>query len=185
MRNIPHQSQGMTFIEVIVALFIIVTGILGAAAMQATAKKGSFDAMQRSLASALAQDIIERMRSNAATLDTLESYEGDYGATVLSAPDLRCFSPSTLCDSTEMKANDVYEWAQLIRGAESTIGTTNTGGLVNARGCISHTDFSVTVVVSWEGKTEISDASDSDKGYEGCGIDNDKRRQVLVEAFIY
>ena len=60
-------QKGMTFIEVLVALLILVTGILGAVAMQATAKKGSFDAMQRSVASALAQDILERMRSNDST----------------------------------------------------------------------------------------------------------------------
>ena len=54
----------MTFIEVLIALVILIMGILGAVAMQATAKKGSFDAMQRSVASALAQDIIERMRGN-------------------------------------------------------------------------------------------------------------------------
>ena len=68
------QQCGMTFIEVLIALVIMVTGILGAVAMQATAKKGSFDAMQRALASALAQDIIERMRSNDAT--TLANYAG-------------------------------------------------------------------------------------------------------------
>ena len=66
--NRSAKQKGMTFIEVLIALVIMVTGILGAVAMQATAKKGSFDAMQRSLASSLAQDIIERMRSNNATL---------------------------------------------------------------------------------------------------------------------
>lgn len=181
MRSSLQYSQGMTFIEVLVALFIIVTGILGAAAMQATAKKGSFDAMQRSLASALAQDIIERMRSNEASTDILERYEGKYGATALSAPDPRCLSSTTLCSATQMVTNDLYEWTQLIRGAEATIGTTNTGGLVNARGCITHAEFAVTVVVSWEGKTDIKDsAKQSD-----CGTSDGKRRQVLVEAFIY
>lgn len=181
MFSSPRQAQGMTFIEVLVALFIIVTGILGAAAMQASAKKGSFDAMQRSLASALTQDIIERMRSNSASLDVLESYEGKYGEEALSVPDVRCLSSVTLCNSAQMVTNDLYEWTQLIRGAESTVGTGNTGGLVNARGCILHTNFAVTVVVSWEGKTAINDSAKQG----GCGASSDKRRQVLVEAFIY
>lgn len=72
-----HKSQkGMTLIEVLVALVILVTGIFGAVAMQASAKKGSFDAMQRSVASALAQDIIERMRSNDSDVLILENYQG-------------------------------------------------------------------------------------------------------------
>ena len=58
----PRKHQGMTLIEVMVALIILVLGILGAVGMQATAKQGSFDAMQRSIASSLAQDIVERMR---------------------------------------------------------------------------------------------------------------------------
>lgn len=181
MFNSPSKAQGMTFIEVLVATFIIVTGILGAALMQATAKKGSFDAMQRSLASALGQDIIERMRSNDASTTTLESYEGSYGATELSVPDTRCLSSTTLCNSVQMATNDLYEWSQLLRGAESSIGENNTGGLINARGCISHTNNAVTVVVSWEGQTQIKDA---DKQSD-CGSSNAKRRQILVEAFIY
>ena len=73
VRKIQRQN-GMTFIEVIIAMVILVVGILGAVAMQASAKKGSFDAMQRSIASALAQDILERMRSNNA--GALNLYNG-------------------------------------------------------------------------------------------------------------
>ena len=73
------KQQGMTLIEVLVALFVLVTGVLGAIALQTNAKQGSFDAMQRSLASALAQDIIERIRSNNADAVILEGYEGIYG----------------------------------------------------------------------------------------------------------
>ena len=181
MFSSPEHSKGMTFIEVLVATFIIVTGILGAALMQATAKKGSFDAMQRSLASALGQDIIERMRSNDASTITLESYEGSYGATALSEPDTRCLSAASLCNSTQMASNDLYEWSQLLRGAEATLGESNIGGLINARGCIAHNENAVTVVVSWEGKTEIKDAEKQ----SACGSSNTKRRQILVEAFIY
>ena len=82
-------KNGFTFIEVLIAMFILVTGILGAVAMQATAKKASFDAMQRSLASALAKDVIERMRSNKASL--LAGYAGsDYGETLKHVQNRRC-----------------------------------------------------------------------------------------------
>jgi type IV pilus assembly protein PilV len=66
----------MSFIEVLIALVILVTGILGAVAMQATAKKGSLDALQRSIASALTQDILERMRSN--DVNELNNYANTY-----------------------------------------------------------------------------------------------------------
>ncbi|MFB1015737.1 MAG: hypothetical protein QMC51_08795 [Alteromonadaceae bacterium] len=44
--------------------------------MQATAKKGSLDALQRSIASALTQDILERMRSN--DVNELNNYANTY-----------------------------------------------------------------------------------------------------------
>ena len=177
----PKQSlnKGMTFIEVLVAVFILVTGILGAVAMQASAKKGSFDAMQRSVASALAQDIIERMRSNDAM--ALDGYTAsDYGATLDSLPAKRCNTLAGVCSAAEMVINDKYEWEMSLIGADVVNNGNNIAGLTGVKGCISHVANAVTVVVSWEGRTEISDA----KKYN-CGEANAKRRQVIVKAFIY
>lgn len=174
----PKLNKGLTFIEVLVAVFILVTGILGAVAMQASAKKGSFDAMQRSVASALAQDIIERMRSNDST--ALASYAGtDYGETLNDVPDKRCTSVAGICSAVEMVINDQYEWESSLMGANVVNDGNNLAGLVGVRGCISHNLNAVTVVISWEGRTEIADAKKST-----CGTAGSKRRQVIVEAFI-
>ena len=177
-------SQGMTFIEVLVALFIMITGILGAVAMQATVKKGSFDAMQRSLASALAQDIIERMRGNDPS--SLDSYQGVYGNKNLSAPSVRCNSVTTLCTPAQMVTNDLYEWEQNLQGANVQAAGNNAGGLIAALGCISHSANSVTVVVTWQGREATSDgASNNSSVAQSCGSSSNKRRQVVVNGFIY
>jgi type IV pilus assembly protein PilV len=171
-------QKGMTFIEVLVALVILVTGILGAVAMQATAKKGSFDAMQRSVASALAQDILERMRSNDST--ALSGYaRTDYGVKLDDTPSKRCNSVANVCTPAEMLTNDMYEWEMALMGADVKNGTANIAGLIGSRACISHVLNAVTVVVSWEGRTEISDSEKN-----SCGTAGSKRRQVIVEAFI-
>ncbi|GAA5138689.1 type IV pilus modification protein PilV [Thalassotalea piscium] len=174
------QQNGMTFIEVLIALVIMVTGILGAVAMQATAKKGSFDAMQRALASGLAQDILERMRSNDAT--TLASYAGtDYGAALNAVPASRCSSPATICTAAEMVTNDQYEWELALMGADVLQGTKKVGGLTGARGCITVASINqVTVTISWQGRTNITDSSTGT-----CGTSGKKRRQITIEAFIY
>lgn len=182
--------KGMTFIEVLIALFIMVTGILGAVAVQASAKKGSFDAMQRSLASALAQDILERMRSNDNQAATLELYDGVYGAAALAAPPIRCNSPANLCTDAQRATNDLYEWVQLLRGADATFAnagaTNNAGGLLNASGCITHANNIVTVVVSWQGRIESSDGASSNSNLaQQCGTSNNKRRQIVVNGFVY
>ena len=188
----PSQAQqrGMSFIEVLVALVILVTGIFGAVAMQAAAKKGSFDAMQRSLASSLAQDIIERMRSNDSSVNNtpstnvLANYKGDnYGALGLSAPSPRCNSIANLCSSVERVANDRYEWEQALIGADVKNGSANVGGLVDARGCIAVNGNAVTVAVSWLGRTDIADGAAGD--VIECGTSGDARRQILIQAFIF
>jgi len=172
---------GITFIEVLVALFILITGILGAVAMQASAKKASFDAMQRSLASALAQDIIERMRGS--DIDLLSSYiASDYGVTLDSVPSKQCNSVADPCTAAQMVINDKYEWELALMGADVLRGVSKTkaGGLVAARGCIAQNLNAVTVVISWQGRTNISDS----KKYDACGTAGTKRRQIVVEAFI-
>lgn len=179
-------NVGMTLIEVLVALVILVTGILGAVVMQASAKKGSFDAMQRSVASALAQDIIERMRSNSADLVTLESYEGTYGAAANSVPSTRCNSSAAVCTPAQIVTNDLYEWELNLLGADVKYGTANNGGLVGARACITHSNFEVDVVISWQSQEKTSDgASDSSTFAKSCGTSSDKRRQIEVNTFIY
>ncbi|MBA6253691.1 MULTISPECIES: type IV pilus modification protein PilV [unclassified Colwellia] len=193
-RKPPQVQKGMTLIEVLVALVILVTGIFGAVAMQASAKKGSFDAMQRSVASALAQDIIERMRSNDSDILTLESYQGVYGAALNTPPDadVRCNSVASLCTSAQMTTNDLYEWEVKLMGADVTAGGKNTGGLVGAVGCIDHNKNAVTVVISWQGRVATADGYDADNNSSAaatlanaCGTSTRKRRQVTVEAFIY
>jgi|TARA_R110000772_G_scaffold104574_1_gene206008 type IV pilus assembly protein PilV len=174
----PSVNKGLTFIEVLVAVFILVTGILGAVAMQASAKKGSFDAMQRSVASALAQDIVERMRSNNAT--ALAGYAAtDYGVQLDTPPDKRCNTIAGLCSPAEMMGNDRYEWEVSLMGADVVNGGNNRAGLTGVRGCISQAANAVTVVVSWEGRTDIADAKK-----DSCGTASTKRRQVIVKAFI-
>ncbi len=176
IRNKSRQT-GMTFIEVLIALVIIVTGILGAVAMQATAKQASFDAMQRSLASSLAEDIAARMRAGATT--SLASYVGSNygeGGGKYAEPANRC---SVSCTEAQIVANDQYEWELALMGGDVLKGSTNAGGLINAIGCISQVANTMRIVVSWQGRVSTSDAAN-----DVCGVASSKRRQVIVQAFI-
>ena len=174
------KQLGFSLLEVMIALVILASGILGAVAMQAMAKKGSFDSMQRSLASAIAQDIIERMRSNQSITTILESYEGTYGLAEFTAPVPRCNTQASICTAAQMVRNDLYEWQQILTGADVTSGSDNVGGLVGAIGCITHANNAVTVVISWQGRTEFVDSATAN-----CGTGSNKRRQIVVSAFIY
>jgi type IV pilus assembly protein PilV len=185
MSNITKQS-GLTFIEVLIALVILISGILGAVAMQMSAKKGSFDAMQRSVASALAQDIIERIRSNNSNPNTLELYQGTYGESLNTLPVNRCHSSNTLCSSSQMATNDIYEWESALMGMDVTNGGVSNGGLIGARACIEHLNNAVTVVISWQGRTGLSDgATDNDSFAQECGEASDNRHQIAINGFVF
>lgn len=179
------KQSGMSFIEVLISLFIIVTGILGAIAMQATAKKGSFDALQRSLASALTQDIVERMRNNNPA--ALNLYVGTYGADAEDEPDSRCDGPAALCNTAaEIRANDVFEWSQALRGSNTlTAGGNSAGGLIDAVGCIAVANNTATITISWQGRETTQDgASNNSDAAQECGAEGNARRQITLQTFI-
>ena len=159
----------MSFIEVLIAMVILVTGILGAVAMQATAKKGSLDALQRSVASALAQDILERMRSNAVA--QLGNYMGDDGSynALTPAAITTCYTAGTLCNAAALQVADTLQWQY---GLSS---------LIDGVGCIAVSGSQVTITVSWQGRTTTQDAGEEDGG---CGTANNNRRQVVLQAFV-
>lgn len=178
-RNTKNKNKGMTFIEVLVALVIMVTGILGAVAMQATAKKSSFDAMQRSLASSLAQDIIERIRGNNSSTLSLYAANSPYGSgKITSAP--TCNSTALLCTPAEMVTHDLFGWEQALMGANAINDTKKVGGLVGGLGCLTVDGNSVKVVITWQSKVATLDSEYA----ETCGSSTNTRRQVVINAFI-
>jgi type IV pilus assembly protein PilV len=126
--------------------------------MQALAKKSSFDATQRALATALANDIVQRMRVNTAAV-TGGSYSGTYTSFTSDSSVNRCTSSAAPCSSAQIAANDLYEWKMAIFGADITQSDVNVGGLVSPTACVSHASGEVSVVVAWSGRVETSDAA--------------------------
>jgi len=60
----PNRQAGMTLIEILIAVLVLVIGMLGMAAMQLQSLKFSESAKWRSHATFLAYDIVERIRAN-------------------------------------------------------------------------------------------------------------------------
>lgn len=80
-----HTQCGMSLIEVMVAILILVIGIFGVAAMQATALRSSQSSMQRSQAVTQVYAILDRMRADRADarigLFDLGTFGSDLGGT--------------------------------------------------------------------------------------------------------
>lgn len=183
-----QKANGFSLIEVLVALMILSIGILGVAGLQATSKRTSYAALQRTTATMLTQDILERIRANA---DQLTAYNGTVDTTTISYTD--CAASSANCTPAQLATYDLYEWQQAILGATEQSSGSNTGGLVSPTGCITVatgcTSCLVTVAIAWRGLTKLSNPSvdtcgDASGNYNDTGTDNVYRRVIAVNSFI-
>ncbi|MCU7906844.1 MAG: type IV pilus modification protein PilV [Candidatus Thiodiazotropha sp. (ex Epidulcina cf. delphinae)] len=68
-----RNCRGMTLVEVLVAAFVIATGLMGVAALQVTALQGASNADYRSRATDLAASLADRMRANLPAVDDYAS----------------------------------------------------------------------------------------------------------------
>ncbi|MGH8508704.1 MAG: type IV pilus modification protein PilV, partial [Gammaproteobacteria bacterium] len=100
-----HACRGFTMIEVLVAVLITAIGVLAIAALQLTSKHANFETGQRTAAIQLANDLIERMRSNAGELATYTN--GAAGTTLtgaMAAPNPDCALAA--CTDAQLAAYD-------------------------------------------------------------------------------
>lgn len=177
-----RKQAGFSFIEVMIAFFVLATGLIGTVAMQAVAKKNSFDATQRAQALAMANDIIERIRANPLAAASYNR-ASNYGAGDIGLPNPRCQAQASNCTPAQIALNDQYEWDQSLFGAVVTNGANNVGGISGATGCVNFNNGNLTVVVSWLGRESIRDAAQT-SGQTNCGSASAERRQVVINTFI-
>jgi type IV pilus assembly protein PilV len=80
----PHFQRGVTLLEVLITIVVLSIGLLGYAGLQTMSLKNNTNAFQRSQATMLTYDIVDRMRANR---PNLASYSVNMG-TVGSYPDV-------------------------------------------------------------------------------------------------
>jgi type IV pilus assembly protein PilV len=111
-------SRGATLIEVLVTFVILAIGILGLAGMQARSLATSQGALFTSQATALADDILDRMRAN-----RVSAKAGDYNTALATA--------SSSVGTSTLANRDVGEWKaeieRVLPGGQASIATTSDG----------------------------------------------------------
>jgi type IV pilus modification protein PilV len=129
------RQSGVGMIEVLITLAILSFGLLGIAALNLLSKRSNFEATERSGATALANYILERMRSNpgglvtyAGTLETPAAALG--GNTMADEPTPNC--TTTVCDNpNDLAFHDRWELEKLLDN--------NTSGLIQPTACLTTT----------------------------------------------
>ncbi len=194
-KRIGSRECGFSLLEVLIALVILSIGLLGIAGLQLTSKRTNFEAVQRTTATMLARDIIERMRANPGQF---AAYTNN-GAGFEFTPESGYTSAATDCNAAAcvpatLATYDLYEWERAILGtAEVSSGGANTGGLVSPTGCITVPAGSpagtVNIAIAWRGLTDLGNPGIDPCGegtglYDDTGGDNAFRRVIVVNTFI-
>jgi len=175
-----RKQTGISLIEILVAVFVVSVGLLGVARMEILAKQSNADAIERTTATQLAHDMIEKMRANPKQL-------GSYTAQTLgqgkAAYTNNCDSNS--CADTDLVSWDLYQWDQSLVGAAEKSGTNNTGGLDTPRGCITGPagggagEYQVSI--AWKSNAPFIDKSAAACGQnQGLYGTSDAYRRVLT-----
>ena len=135
MRSSITNNRGFTLLEILIAVVVLSIGLLGIASLQALGQRSNHSAYLRSQATALAYDMIDRMRANNAGVSG-----GDYNSidtTANTYTDPGC--ASSACSSSQMAQYDMYDWQQ-------ELSTQMPSGNGKVAGAGSGSIFTVTVM---------------------------------------
>ncbi len=173
-------EKGMSLIEVMVALIVLVIGLVGIFNLHIVAKRGSFESFQQTQASYYANDIINRMKLNRSQLAT---YVGTYSGT----PTTVTACEGTInCSPTEMANWDLFEWRSAFIGTAEVVGSQNVGGLDTPTACVELNGNIVTVVMVWRGIRETKIGTDSPiiDTTTPCAASKENRRIFSIQTVI-
>ncbi len=132
-------NQGFTLVEILVAVLIIATALLGLVGLQAAGVRNTVSSYNRTQASHFAYSMADRMRANVS-----EAKKGSSSKyiTLLAAnatAKANC-KTTTGCTSVEMAENDLFEWNAELKDT--------TRGLVKT-GTITYNAPVFTIAISW------------------------------------
>jgi type IV pilus assembly protein PilV len=136
-----RHNGGTSMIEVLVAIIILVFGVLGVAAMQATALRNSQSAMDNSQAVVQIYTILDRMRANVPQarigLYNLGNFGSDLSGTATGTTVWTCGIPS----AGGLPENERRAWMQALK--------TNLGDNAGTCGIIDCSDQQCDIAVKW------------------------------------
>lgn len=191
-RCVASLQHGVGMLEFLVALLVFSVGMIGLLSAQLTGKKASYDASQRSTATALVRDIVERMRANPGQAGAYQVVGAGDAGSRLPTPDADC--DMTDCSAEQLAAFDLWQWEAQLVGESEQDAVGDAGGLVAPRACIHSVDGEVDVVIRWYGVMRAvatasplapaaCDEDIEDVPMEAPG-DELQRHQLIVSTFI-
>lgn len=135
----PHGHRGhngFTLLEVLVALAVLSLGLLGLAGLQTLGLRFNHESYQRTQATVLAYDIIDRMRANRSALSTYINS----GAVLGNKPGTTDCA-TTACSALQLAEFDIRRWNEM-----------NERVLSEGKGKIDVSGLIYTITIEWKEK---------------------------------
>ncbi|HVJ10556.1 MAG TPA: type IV pilus modification protein PilV [Burkholderiales bacterium] len=171
----PRRSEGVSMLEVLVAIFVLTIGLLGTASMQSQMQTTQVESYQRAQAIVLMQEMVDRINAN--RKDVASYVAADLG---LTAQD--CTTPTTTA------GKDLCEWNNALFGAAEMKGTQTLGAMTGARGCITNPVTTmpreVIVAVVWQGLRPTVAPGGTTCGQNLYGTGDKTRRAMIARITI-
>ena len=192
-------QAGVTLIEALITGVILAIGILGVVSLLSLSKVSQNEAVQRSRAVALADDMLERIRRNPTAV--VAYMTGSTGLETPLEPDIATAEPDPNCSSAssctpaQLAAHDRWVWGRVLAGNTVTMTSGGEAAIVlrNLRACILFNADAgktstgiVSIILQWQGLRETIDAvpgSGTACGGESAGTDP-TRRQVTLDSYV-
>jgi type IV pilus assembly protein PilV len=178
-------------IEVLVTTVVLSIGVLGVAGLGAFAKRSTYEAVQRSVATELGYALLEEMRMNKNALGTYLAAGTVGGGSLGGEPAPDCDAPAADCSADEFAVHSLWLWEQLMDSGMESLAGAQSGGLLSPTACIAGPAGGVagvyTVTVVWRGVSETT----TDNGLTNCGdgtglygAGDEFRRVVIVQSYM-
>ena len=168
--NLTKQG-GFTLLEALIAFFVLSVGLIGIVSLLTLSKSTQHQSLQRTRAIALANDLLERIRSNPGGIQIYGSRNKSSplgGNSIASQPTNSC-TKSAPCSTEEKALLDLWKWEQVLDGNGVTQpanlgGNIKTSGLIYPSACVNFEPVAeknktgaVSITIEWRGLTKLSD----------------------------
>jgi len=172
-----RNEAGVSMLEVLITIVIVVFGLLGLAGLQARIQAAELESYQRTQALVLLQDMVDRITTN--RKQALQYVTTGVGTgTALG-----------VCGPMTGYQKDLCEWSNALLGSsETSSGGTALGAMIGARGCISNPVAAAprefVIAVAWQGLTPTAAPAGSTCGQGEYGTNEAQRRVVTARVVI-
>ncbi len=139
------RQRGFTLLEVLITVVIFSVGLLGIAGLQMTGMKQTHNSHLRSVATAQAMDMADRMRANMEGVESGE-YVKSFNCTTSSVD---CVANA--CTAAQLAEYDMCQWT-----AQTTTALPG-GALAGATVCLDDSPAASSATKNWVGSWECSD----------------------------